>query len=272
MAYTYSNEIVSEMRSYYAQMYNTVGLKNVEEMVSWRFKEEESEAARISKLEYLLNFSFAKPQKHLIVGTGTGGLAVELYKRGCWVYGIEPNEQANRIVQLKAKAVGMPVDNFTTDKAESMPFKDNTFDFVHCVSVIEHVNDVEKSLNEMMRVLNVNGYIYLSTPNYLFPYERHYKIAFPLFSPKAFGYLYLFFKGKPWGHYGGLKFVTERNVSKILYKTKYSIVWQRFYEQYSYLKCRTPFIRQLIWRFLTVCLNIAMNQEILIRKVEAKQC
>ena len=49
----------------------------------------------------------------------------------------------------------------------------------------------------MIRVLKPNGYIYINTHDYRFPYERHYKIVFPAFLPKVFGYLYLLLKGKP---------------------------------------------------------------------------
>jgi ubiquinone/menaquinone biosynthesis C-methylase UbiE len=264
----YSKDIEVKIKDYYTGIYKKVGLNNISESVASRLSEETQEAKRIDKIEGLIGLSFGKGQKHLIIGTGTGGLAVALYKRGCEVYGVEPNQTANDIVRMKAESVGMQKDKFTTDKAESLPFQNGAFDFIHCVSVIEHVNDVKKSLNEMIRVLKPGGCIYLSTPNFSFPYERHYKIAFPTFLPRLLGYLYLLLKGKPVDFYGQLNFVTEKNINRILFENKEPVTWQRFYEQYSYLNPETRSLRHLFWRFYTLSLNVPMNQEVFIRKIE----
>ncbi len=266
----FSEEIVVAMKQYYTALYNSVGLKNIGEMVSWRLSEEDMERNRLTKLEYALNFNFGKGQKHLIVGSGTGGLAVELFKRGCEVYGIEPNDQANRIVWLKAEAVNMPVERFTTHKAESLPFADNSFDFIHCVSVIEHVDNVEKSLKEMIRVLNPKGTIYLSTANYIFPYERHYKMPFPTFLPRSLGCIYLWIKGRPYRFFKHLKFVNKMSIYRILYKSEYPLVWLRYTEQYSYIKGEKRHLHEKIWYYFTMVLGIQMNLELFIKKLPPK--
>ncbi len=270
MRHAFSQEVILAMKEYYTALYHKVGLKNIDEMVAWRLNEEDMEVDRLAKLEYVLNFNFGKGQKHLIIGSGTGGLAVELFKKGCEVYGIEPNIQANRIVRLKSEAINMPVERFTTDKAEFLPFADNSFDFIHCVSVIEHVDNVEKSLKEMIRVLNPKGTIYLSTANYIFPYERHYKIPFPTFLPKIFGYLYLWIRGRPCSFFQHLKFVNKMNIYRILYKSEYPLVWLRYTEQYSYLKDEVKYFYQRIWRYFTMVLGIQMNLELFIKKLPPK--
>lgn len=55
--------------------------------------------------------------------------------------------------------------------ATRLPFADNSFDFLSCISVIEHLNDREDSLamDEFMRVLKPGGKIILTFPvNYRF--------------------------------------------------------------------------------------------------------
>lgn len=262
----YSKELQEEVRDYWAEVYTQVGLTDIEPRVQLRLKERDGESRRIANLEHMLNLNFGNGQKHLIVGTGTGGLAVELYKKGCTVYGVEPHEKANRIVRLIAQEFGMPLENFTTDTAESLPFKNNTFDFIHCFTVIEHVENVKKSLLQMIKVLKPNGYIYINTHDYRFPYERHYKIVFPAFLPKVFGYLYLLLKGKPLKFLRHINYVTEGSINKILYECKEPISWQRIYERYSYLDWKGFHPRYSLWRFFTLVFNIPMNQEILIRK------
>ena len=49
--------------------------------------------------------------------------------------------------------------------AESIPFKDNTFDVVYSIILLEHVKDPFKVVNQCRRVLNKNCILILITPN-----------------------------------------------------------------------------------------------------------
>lgn len=260
----YSEEILKKIRNYYADYYRQLGLKDIAERVLSRENEEIAEAKRISELEHLLNISFGSGQRHLIVGTGTGGLAVELYKKGCAVYGIEPNERANNIARLKAESLGMPAENFTNHKAESLPFKDCGFDFIHCISVIEHVDSVKDSLEEMIRVLKPGGYIYINTRDYRYPYEAHYKILFPTFLPKLLAYPYLLLKRRPVKYFRHIKYVNEGNINKILYN--HPVIWQRIYRELPAGWKRGFHPHIVLRKFYNLVLNIPDKQEILIRK------
>tara|TARA_X000000950_G_scaffold289458_2_gene413720 strand:+ start:5551 stop:6216 length:666 start_codon:yes stop_codon:yes gene_type:complete len=53
--------------------------------------------------------------------------------------------------------------NFCNDKID---FKDNRFDFVICLAVIEHIKDPSLFLSEILRILKPNGIFYLTTPNW----------------------------------------------------------------------------------------------------------
>jgi SAM-dependent methyltransferase len=46
------------------------------------------------------------------------------------------------------------------------PFRDNSFDELHAVHVIEHVADVVKSMEEFYRLVRPGGRIFLATPHY----------------------------------------------------------------------------------------------------------
>jgi ubiquinone/menaquinone biosynthesis C-methylase UbiE len=73
---------------------------------------------------------------------------------------------------------------FTCCPAERLPFPDNTFDLISCHTVIEHVENVETALNEMMRVLKPGGALHLEAPNYLWPYEPHLQVGMLPLGPK----------------------------------------------------------------------------------------
>ena len=59
---------------------------------------------------------------------------------------------------------------------ESLPFKDGWFDLVTSWYVLEHVQDVEACLREMVRVMKPGGTIFINAPDYRNSYEEHYGI------------------------------------------------------------------------------------------------
>jgi ubiquinone/menaquinone biosynthesis C-methylase UbiE len=57
--------------------------------------------------------------------------------------------------------------------AEHLAFKDDLFDIVLLIEVLEHVKDDRKALEEIHRVLKPGGLAILTAPNKLFPFETH---------------------------------------------------------------------------------------------------
>lgn len=55
--------------------------------------------------------------------------------------------------------------SYSVALAEKIPFPDNTFDMVTCQTLLIHVKDVVKVLNEMKRVLKPNGILVVGEPN-----------------------------------------------------------------------------------------------------------
>ncbi len=48
----------------------------------------------------------------------------------------------------------------------NLPFSDNSFDAVMCCEVLEHMPNVEETLEEVLRVLRQPGYLVVGTPNH----------------------------------------------------------------------------------------------------------
>jgi ubiquinone/menaquinone biosynthesis C-methylase UbiE len=78
--------------------------------------------------------------------------------------GIDISESALRIAKKKSTSA-----QFLKAKAESLPFNDARFDIVVFCEVIEHVDNPQKSLQEIHRVLRRNGSLFMSFPNYINP-------------------------------------------------------------------------------------------------------
>lgn len=90
----------------------------------------------------------------LEIGSGTGGNLK--YFKNCKVIGIEPNISSQKYLKQKAKKLGIDI-KIKNEKAEKLSFKSNTFDYVISTLVLCTVEDLEKSLKEIKRVLKSTG-------------------------------------------------------------------------------------------------------------------
>lgn len=81
------------------------------------------------------------------------------------VYGIDISKNAIEKAKQRIKK-----GKFITGDAQNLPFKNNFFDAAFCLEMIEHVDNPEKVLQEMYRVLKKGGYglVLIPTDNLLF--------------------------------------------------------------------------------------------------------
>jgi SAM-dependent methyltransferase len=97
----------------------------------------------------------------LEVGCGPGRYAAMLQTLGFEVTAVDPFPFPEwSMVRAQGGAVFM--DQI---KAEKLPFPDESFDHVTCIGTLLYVDDVERSLGEMRRVLRPGGRILLRTVN-----------------------------------------------------------------------------------------------------------
>lgn len=99
-----------------------------------------------------------------------------------------------QVKQIKEKCVAIDISQEYLDKAkeirtdniyikvsvENLPFSKNTFKKVIFTHVLEHVNQPKKALNEIYRVLTLDGILYLTVPskeseNFLSKYNLPFK-------------------------------------------------------------------------------------------------
>ncbi len=202
---------------------NELGLQDYEERIKRRLVRDRGK--QISRL--LSKHYNVKGKTILEVGAGWGEISVELARKGAVVVGIEPDEEKIEISRLLAKIEKQDV-KFTKGVGEELPYPDNHFEFVVCSTVLEHVDDPKKTLSEMIRVLKEDGVLYLNTPNYLVPYERHYKTFYPAMFPKSLVKLYLKMIDRPTNYIDHIKYITQHFVSRELkkYPVKSKNIWR----------------------------------------------
>jgi methionine biosynthesis protein MetW len=105
----------------------------------------------------------SKCKKLLDVGCGNGEIFRFIKSKVSKTYGIDSSKESIIIaskVGLIAKIVDLDFQRIT--------FKNNYFDIVTCLDVIEHIKDPEKLLFEIHRVLKKRGKLVLSFPNIRF--------------------------------------------------------------------------------------------------------
>lgn len=120
-----------------------------------------------------------KPDLVVDIGAGYGELAINFGLLGNRVIAIEPENDQRKGINFflkkypKAKRVSV-----IEGVAEKMPLESNMADLCILSQVLEHVNNLDKTMSEVFRILKPGGYLYLSSPNYLYPFEQHLHIPY----------------------------------------------------------------------------------------------
>ncbi|QYK51534.1 MAG: class I SAM-dependent methyltransferase [Anaerolineales bacterium] len=256
------------MRQYYEDYYRKdLSLVDWRERIENRMDEERTFAEpNIRKVEEWMGVNFAG-QRVLVVGAGTGAESVVLHQRGAEVHGIEPYDKAIQILALKAELHNIPPQCFQQAVAEQIPHPDESFDFVYCYTVLEHVQDVEKTIDEMLRVCKTGGLVYIQTPEYRFPYEGHYKITRLPFSPRWLTALQLLLNGRSPAFLRTVNFVTAPQLNRLFFAR--NVLTMRI--ELNWLKMWAP-VRQAnkLTYWFTKTFGIGRDQYIFLRKLGAE--
>ncbi|PIE89036.1 MAG: hypothetical protein CR997_13250 [Acidobacteria bacterium] len=141
---------------------------------------------RLNKLLMKAKHYAPHASKVLDLGTGSGVFLPSLVKNYDYVAGVDRYTKDAKALTKQLKL------NLVDGDINQLPFDPNSFDIVFAASVLEHFQDVEKPIQEIVRVLKPNGLFLSSTPteNALYQVGR-----------KVFGYV------KPHDHYQSAKTV-----------------------------------------------------------------
>lgn len=103
----------------------------------------------------------------LDVGCGGGFLAEEFARSGFEVTGIDPVPATIETARAHASASGLRIE-YQIGSGEQLPFPEGSFDHVACCDVLEHVDDVDRVIREIARVLRPGGLFFYDTINRTF--------------------------------------------------------------------------------------------------------
>lgn len=121
--------------------------------------------------------------KILEIGTGYGFGLCYLRKLGLNAVGVEPGNSTgfegryDRAIELlEANEISGARTILYPACGEALPFKDQTFDIVYSIAVLEHVENIEKCLTEALRVVRPGGVVLMLVPSYNSFHEDHYDV------------------------------------------------------------------------------------------------
>lgn len=133
-----------------------------------------------------LGVNICKPGiKVLDFGCGQGSSVIELRALGIDAYGVDIAQSkidaANN--QLSSQGENIKANDVFRTILQNIPFEDNTFDYIFSNQVLEHVENLDKSANEIARVLKNDGFYYSASPAKYKIIEPHIFVPFAHWLP-----------------------------------------------------------------------------------------
>ena len=107
--------------------------------------------------EVFLSMLDPNPEAQMLdVGCSIGDFTLEIAKRlgTSKVFGLDVKDYSPKGISFKV-----------ADLNEGLPYDGSSFDVITVSQVIEHLQDTERFLGEVYRVLKPGGYVVISTPN-----------------------------------------------------------------------------------------------------------
>ena len=137
------------------------------ELEHWWFRGRETILRKLVA-ETVADSGEAEPGRTRIlnVGAATGRTSEWLGEFG-EVVSVEYNRDCARMAE---EFTGLEM---TVASAEDLPYPDNSFDLVTAFDVIEHIEDHQRAVDEMARVVREGGAIFVTVPAFPFLWSEH---------------------------------------------------------------------------------------------------
>jgi SAM-dependent methyltransferase len=179
----------------------------------------------------------------LEIGSGSGGRAVAVALEGAEVLGIEPGEAGVVASRVRARRYPDLKADFRVGVGERLPFPDESFDLVFSTEVLQHVQDLERTISETYRVLRRGGHCYHEAPNNLYPWEFHYRVFWIPYLPRPLGRWYARMLRKDPRHLDDIRFLYRPSLSALLRRHGFGQVRDLYGEEFRQKALQTDSIR-----------------------------
>jgi SAM-dependent methyltransferase len=117
--------------------------------------------------KYLDTLTLGASQRIIDFGCGPGNFMLQLAKYGK-IYGADISLDALRFCKGRREHRVLQLE-----EGARIPIRDNTFDFIIALDVLEHIEDDREMMREFYRIAKVGGRVILTVPSYLFLWGKH---------------------------------------------------------------------------------------------------
>lgn len=219
-----------------------------------RYEKYELDSWQISYLDRIfscLDIGNSHECSYLDVGVGGSGYTViEVARRGCRSVGIDLSFEAVRKARLFAKPElknKYDLCDFVICLGENLPFRENSFDRLSSISVLEHMPDDGGAIKEFARVTKTGGKVWITVPN---SYKRMPPIFWILYyiHDRRMGHLRHYAAEHLIGVFGNLGFACRR--------VQYTGHWSKIFQiLLSFILKKSWVSRKIWWRLENVDLK-----------------
>lgn len=121
---------------------------------------------RINNFEKIFNETKPKNKNSLILdaGCGTGVYSVEILKKGFDVVACDYSENMIALVKKRTSKTKYSQNLYLSVlDANFITFKNNSFEYILCMGVLQHLTNAERVIKEFFRVLKPGGIVVINT-------------------------------------------------------------------------------------------------------------
>jgi len=176
----------------------------------------------------------------LDLGCGVAPLSESFQRISTFLVGLDVNERYVREAQRNTSL------ELVLGDAKRIPFKNDSFDFILCNDVLEHVRDEAELMREVLRVLACNGAAYIQCANRYQIIEPHFLLPFLSWIPRTLANIYVRIAGKG-KNYEGYYPKTRRGILALtkVHRTV-DLTYERTYAKIESLNIRSKVLRQVV--------------------------
>jgi len=111
------------------------------------------------------------------VGCNAGTQSMMWAKDGHIVHGVDINDRLVELARERADKDSLNID-FRVGSATKLPWDNESMDICLVPELLEHIEDWDSCVSEVIRVLKPGGAIYISTSNLLCPRQQEFNLPF----------------------------------------------------------------------------------------------
>lgn len=203
-------------------MFGVTDANYLNSVVDHWFNDRENYDGRWQQIEHHCKGS----DRILDMAAGCGTFVLYGLNCGHDVFGIEPEEWKREYYRQKIASSSYPPEfggRILAGYGESLPFPNNSFDLVTSYQTLEHVQDLNACIHEMLRITRTGGAVWIITPDYNSFFEGHYRIPFLPCMNRKLAAAYLRLLGRPVDGLTSLQYVTKKLLLTYLYRSSFSL-------------------------------------------------